>query len=52
MPPLLTGVDGHAELLIGDGRHPNADGYAIVVRNILTVLEPYLKGGPAQSSSN
>jgi acyl-CoA thioesterase I len=52
MPPLLTGVDGHAELLIEDGRHPNADGYAIVVRNILTVLEPLLKEAPAQASSN
>jgi acyl-CoA thioesterase-1 len=52
MPPLLSGVDGHADLLIGDGRHPNADGYAIVVRNILTVLEPYLKEASARSSSN
>jgi len=52
MPPLLSGVDGHADLLIGDGRHPNADGYAIVVRNILAVLEPYLKEASARSSSN
>lgn len=52
MPPLLSGVDGHAELLIGDGRHPNADGYVIVVRNILTVLEPHLKKMPDRSSSN
>ena len=43
MPPLLTGVDGHPDLLLGDGRHPNADGYAIIVGNLLKIIEPYLK---------
>lgn len=43
MPPLLTGVAGHPDLLIADGSHPNGDGYTIIVRNILQVLEPYLK---------
>ena len=42
MPPLLTGVSGHPELLLGDGSHPNAEGYTIIVRNILEVIEPYL----------
>ena len=43
MPPLLTGVDGHPDLLLGDGRHPNADGYTIIVGNLLKIIEPYLK---------
>jgi acyl-CoA thioesterase-1 len=43
MPPLLSGVAGHPDLLIGDGSHPNAEGYTIVVQNLLAVLEPYLK---------
>jgi acyl-CoA thioesterase-1 len=43
MPPLLSGVSGHPDLLIGDGSHPNAEGYTIVVRNLLEVIEPYLK---------
>jgi acyl-CoA thioesterase-1 len=38
--PFLEGVEGHADLLISDGRHPNAAGYAVVVRNILKVLQP------------
>lgn len=42
MPPLLTGVSGHPELLLGDGSHPNAEGYTIIVGNILQILEPYL----------
>ena len=43
MPPLTAGVSGHPELLIGDGTHPNGDGYTIIVRNILQIIEPYLK---------
>jgi acyl-CoA thioesterase-1 len=42
MPPLLTGVSGRPELLLGDGSHPNAEGYTIIVGNILPILEPYL----------
>jgi acyl-CoA thioesterase-1 len=38
--PFLDGVQGHPDLLIDDGRHPNAEGYAVVVRNILKVLDP------------
>jgi acyl-CoA thioesterase-1 len=43
MPPLLTDVDGHPELLLGDGRHPNEDGYAVIVRNLFRIIEPSLK---------
>ena len=40
--PFLEGVQGHPDLLISDGHHPNDEGYAVVVRNILKVLEPAL----------
>jgi len=40
--PFLEGVAGHPELLMSDGHHPNAEGYAVVVGNILKVLEPAL----------
>ena len=48
MPPLTSGVAGHPELLIEDGSHPNAEGYAIIVRNILAIIEPHLKKDSAQ----
>jgi len=48
MPPLTSGVAGHPDLLIEDGRHPNADGYTIIVRNILEIIEPHLKKDSAQ----
>ena len=41
--PFLEGVAGHRDLLLEDGVHPNANGYNIVVGNILKVLEPYLR---------
>jgi len=41
--PFLDNVAGHPELLISDGRHPNAAGYAVVVQNVLKVLEPVLR---------
>jgi acyl-CoA thioesterase-1 len=43
MPALLAGVTGHPELLLSDGSHPNAEGYTIVVRNVLAAIEPYLQ---------
>jgi acyl-CoA thioesterase-1 len=43
MPPLTTGVAGNPDLLIGDQTHPNAEGYTIIVGNLLKVLEPYLQ---------
>jgi len=43
IPSFLAGVSGNPNLTISDGTHPNADGYAIVVKNIMTSLEPLLK---------
>ena len=40
--PFLDGVQGHPELFISDGAHPTGEGYSIVVRNILRVIEPFL----------
>lgn len=42
MPSLREGIAGHAELLISDMRHPNADGYAIVSKRIFDLLRPEL----------
>ena len=50
MPPLLTGVTGHPDLLLGDGSHPNAAGYTVIVQNILQVIEPYLIKATASAS--
>src|SRR5262249_11406010 len=38
----LDGVAGKPNLTIGDGTHPNADGYAIVVNNVMKTIEPLL----------
>lgn len=43
--PFLDGVAGHPELLISDGAHPNAEGYAIVIQNMLKTLQPILQHG-------
>jgi acyl-CoA thioesterase I len=43
LPPLTTGVAGNPDLLIGDQSHPNAEGYTIIVANLLKDLEPYLQ---------
>jgi len=43
IPSFLAGVSGHSELTIADGTHPNADGYAIVVKTVLKSIEPLLK---------
>jgi acyl-CoA thioesterase-1 len=43
IPSFLAGVSGNPNLKISDGTHPNADGYAIVVKTIMTWLEPLLK---------
>lgn len=37
--PFLEGVAGKRDLLLPDGVHPNADGYKIVVANILRAFE-------------
>ena len=41
--PFLDGVAGHPDLLLADHAHPTAEGYAIVVENLLKVLEPALR---------
>jgi len=43
IPSFLAGVTGNPNLTISDGTHPNADGYAIVVKTVMTSLEPLLK---------
>jgi len=43
MPSLRQDIAGHPELLIGDMRHPNAEGYAIVARRIFALLQPLLE---------
>jgi acyl-CoA thioesterase-1 len=37
--PFLEGVAGHRDLLLGDGAHPTGEGYAIVVQNVVKVIE-------------
>ena len=41
--PFFDGVEGHPDLLITDGRHPNSSGYTVVVQNVLKVIAPALK---------
>jgi acyl-CoA thioesterase-1 len=43
IPSFLAGVSGNPNLTISDGTHPNADGYTLVVKTIMTSLEPLLK---------
>jgi len=43
IPSFLAGVSGNPALTIADGTHPNADGYTIVVKTIMTSIEPLLK---------
>jgi acyl-CoA thioesterase-1 len=43
IPSFLDGVSGDPMLTISDGTHPNAEGYAIVVKTVLKSLEPLLK---------
>lgn len=39
IPFLLEGVGGNPKLNLPDGIHPNAQGYEVVAKNVLTVLE-------------
>ena len=43
IPFFLEGVATHRELNQGDGLHPNAKGYSVVVQNVGRVLQPILK---------
>jgi len=50
--PFLDGVAGHPELVQADGAHPTADGYAIVIQNILRILDPVLQErGPTPATA-
>jgi acyl-CoA thioesterase-1 len=40
--PFLEGVGGHPDLLLTDGIHPTGEGYAIIVQNMLKVIEPVI----------
>ncbi len=42
IPFLLDGVVGHEDLMLKDGKHPNAKGQMIVAKNIWKSLEPML----------
>lgn len=42
VPFLLEGVGGIAELNLGDGIHPTAQGHQILAQNVWTVLQPQL----------
>ena len=42
LPFLLEGVAARPELNLPDGIHPNAEGAAIVARNVLEALLPLL----------
>lgn len=42
MPSLRQDLAGHAELLLGDMSHPNAEGYAIVASRIFKLLQAQL----------
>ena len=44
IPFFLDGVAGRSELNLDDGIHPNREGYEIVARNVLDVIEPVLRG--------
>ncbi len=43
IPFLLDGVAARKELNLPDGIHPNPDGYKIVIKNVLQIVEPMLK---------
>jgi acyl-CoA thioesterase-1 len=43
IPFFLEGVATHRHLNQGDGLHPNAEGYSIVVQNVWRRLQPILK---------
>ena len=43
IPFFLEGVATHRHLNQGDGLHPNAEGYSIVVENVWRTIQPILK---------
>lgn len=49
VPFLLEGVAANPDLNLPDGIHPNADGYAVVARTVLTRLKPLLAAATASA---
>lgn len=43
IPFFLEGVATHRHLNQGDGLHPNAEGYSIVVQNVWRTVQPILQ---------
>lgn len=43
IPSFLRGVEEHPELTIGDGRHPNAEGYVIVTDGVMGAIAGLLR---------
>lgn len=43
IPFLLDGVAARKDLNLPDGIHPNPEGYEIVIKNVLQIIEPMLK---------
>ena len=43
IPSFLEGVSGESSRTISDGTHPNAEGYAIVVKTVMKWIEPMLR---------
>lgn len=46
IPFFLEGVAGHPQLNQGDGIHPNAPGYRVVLENVWRVLRPLIEAAP------
>jgi len=46
IPSFLDGVEDNPKLMIGDGLHPNAEGYTIVINTVMKAIEPLLKKQP------
>ena len=42
IPFLLAGLEERPDLILPDGKHPNAQGQKIVAENVWNVLESYL----------
>jgi acyl-CoA thioesterase I len=44
----LDGVEDNPKLMIGDGLHPNAEGYTIITNTVMKAISPLLKKQPLQ----
>ena len=48
IPSFLDGVEDNPKLMIGDGLHPNAEGYTIITNTVMKAISPLLKKQPLQ----